>query len=60
MATQPTAGKDTSMPPEMMTTISQMAKHMVKIPARARLMAVAGLRNAGSRMAAMRQKTTMT
>ena len=60
MATQPIAGKDTSMPPEMMTTISQMAKHIVKMPARPRLMAVAGLMKAGWRMAAIRQNTTMT
>ena len=47
MATHPMAGKDTSMPPEISTTISHRAKHMVKMPARQMVMTVAGLKNAG-------------
>ena len=59
MATHPIAGKDTSIPPAIITIISHNAKHIVKIPARQSVISVAGLKNAGCRRLTIMQYAMM-
>ena len=59
IATHPIAGNETSIPPDIMTIISQSAKHIVKMAALIVLRTVAKSQNAGWRIPTIRLNTAM-